>query len=80
MSKRGSDKAKKIILSVLGESTIPLSAKDILFQIKARNLKGWGNTKWGTLRIGGFLRILRNMGIVEHIGSKDRYRWKIIDG
>lgn len=78
MSKRGSDKAKSIILSVLRESTIPLSAKDILFQIKAGNLKGWGNMQWGTLRIGGFLKVLKNMGIVEHVGSKDRHRWRIV--
>ena len=77
MSERGRERAKEVILSVLMEYMIPLSAKEILIQIKTRNLKGLGRTEWGTRRIGGFLRQLREEGKVERAGSKDRYRWKI---
>jgi len=79
MSEEGREKAKNLILSILQEYMISLSVREILMQIKARRLKGYGNTHWGTLRIAGFLRLLRGDGLVECVGKKHSRRWRIVN-
>ena len=79
MGEQGRERAKEVILSILMEYMIALSTKEILIQIKTRNLRGYGRMEWGARRIGGFLRQLKKEDKVERIGTPDKYKWRITE-